>query len=227
MSEYVHGVPKRKVIAAYRHYRSSRETAAALDISHMSVLRVVKEAGIKPEGKGCPKALLPEDRKHWKNGTFYRWLEENPNEILPRNMKAIARMSNCSYNSVTSYYYRERKALKTFLSSIPDMREHNLMLRSIDGELYSTNQFSKYSFRIDRFTLDVLLVAAVGGRTVTFNIPSPAALYKAATRAEQESSSAKEKTSSDPPAPRTQPRQAPTEYDAPQEADEECSDQTP
>lgn len=225
MSEYVHGVPKRKVIAAYNHYKSSREAAAALDISHMSVLRVVKAAGIKPEGKGCPKALLPEDRKHWKNGTFYRWLEQNPDEVLPRDMKAIARMSGCSYSSVTSYYYRERKALKAFLSSIPDMRDFDLTLRSIDGELYSTNQLSKYSFRVDRFTLDVLLAGTVGGRTVTFAVPSPAKLYKAVTHAAQESSSVKGKTSSNLPHPNTHTHQSPTAGGEQPGADEEHLDQ--
>lgn len=227
MSEYVHGVPKKKVIAAYKYYRSSRETAAALDISHMSVLRVVKAAGIKPEGKGMPHAVLPEDRKHWKHGTFYRWLEENPDAVLPRNMKAIARMSDCSYSAVTSYYYRERRALKNFLSGVKDMRDFDLALRSIDGKVYSTNQFSKYSFRIDRFDLSVILVATVEGRTVTFSIPSPAKLYKAVTHAAQVSLSEKEKTASYPPPQHTYEHQEPTEYAEQPEADEEHSDPAP
>jgi len=232
MSQYVHGVSKKKVLAAYRFYRSSREVAEALRLSHTSVIRTVRELGagseLKPRGR--EKVQMYSERSGRKSSKFGKWLEAHKDEPMPRDFKEIARISDCSYSAVTSYFYRERKALKQYLGNLPDLRKHNVALRDIEGDVYETQDFDSYSFRVDRFTLNVVIIAKTQGQKLIFAIPDPGKLERAVNQtaknvgpAESESTSRQETPSSSHPTAHIHAPQADHEPGAQQEPDSESA----
>lgn len=95
-----------KMWRAYQVHGSCRRAAAVLGISYQTVRRRLKAAGydLQPRGGEHPP---------YHFGCLAQWLRDNPGKGLPRSPSAIARITGCSVDSVKSYLYRRRRALRT------------------------------------------------------------------------------------------------------------------
>lgn len=193
-------IPKEKLIGAYRRFKTVRAAAKALGISHVTLLRVLKENKVDMLDNREAKQVAMRSSRH--TGSFARWLEAHEGEVLPRDMERLRIMSGCSPNSISSYFYRRRRNMKQLIRSIPDLRRYAVVLQDTFGDTYETKDFAQYEYIIDKFSLEVkILVKRKRGNTLIFEIPDVRRFKKAviASGPLQESSLPQETPSSSHP----------------------------
>jgi hypothetical protein len=162
-------MPKEKMIAAYKTYKTARAAARALGISHGTLIRVLKENDVKMLKNDEAKRLGK--RRSIHTGTFAKWLKENEGDILPRDFQKLQKMSGCSKNSISSYFYRRRRELKDRLKALPDLRNYHIAVIDDFGETHYTDWLERYEYLIDKFSLKVKMLAKkTDGTSLLFDI---------------------------------------------------------
>ena len=140
--------------AVYNQEHSLERTARVLHIDPLTVLRYMVKYGIKRQPPGRPPVPFS---KHY--GCIIKWIRQYPEIKFPRSIKGIAELTGCTQDSVKTYLYRKRKAVKTKVHKLPDLRTINLTLRSTKKTLIPTRAFKQYSIFVNPWTLKVRLEA--------------------------------------------------------------------
>lgn len=88
---------------------------------------------------------------------------------------------------------------------IPNLIEHPVILQDKLGERYNSSTFTSYEFIIDKYSLNVKIMAQQGnGQTLVFPVPDLEAFVKVTRKGlSQESSSLQETPSTDLPVQNT------------------------
>lgn len=191
---------KEKMIAAYKRYRTVRAAARALGISHVTLLKVLKENGVPVMSNREAKRIAVHESPH--TGSFAKWLSLHDGESLPRDLGRLQKLSGCTPDAISSYFYRRRKKIKDVLKGVPDLRGYSVELQDSFGDTYNTSEFERYEYMIDKFSLKVRIMAKRrGGETLIFDVPNVKAFARrvAIARQLQGSSSQPGKPASDPP----------------------------
>jgi len=159
-----------KMIAAYKRYRTARAAARALGISHATLIKVLKKNDVPMLKNDEAKRFGKRTSIH--TGSFAKWLRENEGDQLPRDFQKLQKMSGCSKNSISSYFYRRRKALKDKLKALPDLRRYHISVIDEFEEVYHTDTFERYEYLIDKFSLKVKVLAKLKkGEAFVFSVP--------------------------------------------------------
>lgn len=106
-------------------------------------------------------------------GSFARWLKANEGKMLPRDFDQLRKISGCTKDSITCYFYRRRKKVKGILKSLPDLKRFDIVLEDTFGRTYTTSDFTYYEYMIDKFSLKVSIFARLDdGKGLYFELPN-------------------------------------------------------
>jgi hypothetical protein len=166
------GVSAAKVIAAYRHFGSFRKVGELCGIAKGTVKQILERYGVDIEAI----ADLPEKASYnVKNAysKFAKWHKANAqNPELTHSVKEMAKLAGVSANTVKCYFYRRRASAAKLLSSLPDLRKHDIALEDIEGSTISTANLKWYKYIIDRYSEKAALQGETPEREVIVLIPS-------------------------------------------------------
>jgi len=105
------------IVRAYRKTHNLRIAAKQLGIDVRTLRKYLDRAGInrRPGRRFGTEA----PNKDYHHGCFANWLRKNKDLALklPRDIKAIASLSGCTYNEVKSYLYRRRQLIRKRVSA--------------------------------------------------------------------------------------------------------------
>lgn len=153
-----------KMIKAYEYHRTLRSAAKALGITHVTLSRALKDAGIDVRTKDA--AMKEAHKKSPHFGTFALWLIENKGKALPRSIEKLMELSGCTRDAVSCYFYRRRKDVKDQLRELPDLRTIKATVADSFGTKYRTDSFVSYEYLIDKYSLKVKVLAKLKDGTV-------------------------------------------------------------
>lgn len=180
-------------------YGTVRSAARALQINHVTLLRVLRREGI--EINSHAKATSTGKKRSPHTGSFARWLKANEGMLLPRDFDKLKKLSGCTKDSIACYFYRRRKSIKDELKTVPDLRTNPVILVDSFEERYDSGDFKHYEYLIDKFSLKVSILARLeDNTTLYFEVPDVYKFKRAVMGSQedrqQESSSSQEKPSS-------------------------------
>jgi hypothetical protein len=116
---------------------------------------------------------MPRTRNPKAYGRISSWLRSHGDRKIPRDYKALSLVSGASVNAIKCYLYRQRRAARERLLTVPDLRSKRLALQAITGEKIVGSQIATYEYHVDRFTLEIGLTAVLkDGQRLVFSIPS-------------------------------------------------------
>lgn len=140
-------------------------------------------------------------------GSFARWLKANEGKMLPRDFDQLRKISGCSKDAITCYFYRRRGRVKDVLKTLPDLRQLDVVLQDTFGRTYNTSDLTHYEYMIDKFSLKVSIFGRLDdGTGLYFDLPDLAHFAKVVKDLQgqqPESSLSQETPASYPPAQRT------------------------
>lgn len=156
--EELYEITPEMILKTYAQLTSVKRTAKVLGVCTRTVRRYLKAYGVSIR-RGNVKGVKG---KKW--GKFPTWLRENRDKVLPRSIVKIAEITGCTKDQVKSYLKRERKRMRDFLRSLPDLKTFEFTLRSTDGRLVSMRYFRKCSIAFDPWSFKVKLIADIDER---------------------------------------------------------------
>jgi predicted transcriptional regulator len=142
-------VPIEIIIETYQFYGTARKAAKALEMSHPTVSKHLKEAGISVD-YNAKAAINPH------TGAVATYLRNNPGTKLPADVHKISEIVGCSVAAVKSYLHRRKHSLEEAVEQFPDLRKHNLIIR-VNGDILQTKHFSDYYIDVHPVTLKLLI----------------------------------------------------------------------
>ena len=180
--EYLHPVPKhnarypgrptcledgtftiKSLRTAYQQTRSIVKTAALLGVSPTTVKKYL-HGSLKERGR----PIQPASWKTKCRSQVHAWFAENKGRQLPRTSKEIAELSGFSMEQVNRYLWSRKKAMESYLASLPPLNSRIVVLTDLNGQKVPSNLIKDYSTSIDRISADVTIsaVLTLGGLRV-------------------------------------------------------------
>jgi len=155
-----------QILKAYQVHHTLAGAARALNIDVKTLKRVLRDNDVE-----IHKPTLIDIQKYGamsrREGCFAKWLKKNPGIKLPANMKEIAKITGCTYDSVKSYLRYRKEAIKEVLKNLPDIREIDATLVDTLGFYVSTKAVKHYRYRINKFSCDVYIIAILDNGATT------------------------------------------------------------
>ena len=147
-----------RIAKAYQVEGSVRGAARRLGTTHRTVAKYLRKMGF--EINEPRHWVYTERKKPTRHSKFAKWLRDNQGTQLPRSVKQLAELSECSYPTVNCYMYRRRRKVRDILDSCPDLIEAGTLIKASnmpEGEpdVINSRRFTKYRYHIDSYTLDV------------------------------------------------------------------------
>lgn len=99
-------------------------------------------------------------------------MREHPEAKLPRNVAAIATLTGCSKNQISTYLYRQRRDVKRNLARLPKLDSIPLPLEAEDGTVIVSSECDSVTVFMDKWTTKVVLYAKVKDREFTIPVPN-------------------------------------------------------
>lgn len=133
----------------YRKLGTMKLVAEKLGVTDRTVRNWVKEGKIK--------ALKHPTYNREKVSKMRQWINEHPEEKLPRNLLEITRITGFSKSVVYHYFYRRRDKALGHLQSMGDLRTTGKVLRATDNSYVPVKGIRDYALKVDKFNLRVLV----------------------------------------------------------------------
>jgi hypothetical protein len=155
-----------QILKAYKVHKTLVGAARALCIDVKTLKRVLQENGVeinKPSFTDIQKYGAMSRRE----GCFAQWLRLYKGTKLPRNMREIAEITGCTYDSVKSYLRYRKERIKEVLRGLPDIREMDVNLVDTLGYYVSSKEIKSYEYHIDKYSCDVVMMITMFDGTVT------------------------------------------------------------
>jgi hypothetical protein len=152
--------------ALYEKFGSILKGARYLNIPRTTLNKMFKDNNIKVK-RGHPKN---HPHKHWNK--LRKWLLTY-DMVFPRNMKKISSLTNLTYNTVKSFFWRRKKILEDLIKQLPDLRTTSLRLITKKGWIFPFKYVLKYEISPDKFTYEIklkLFMKPKGSRAILFRV---------------------------------------------------------
>jgi transposase len=145
-----------RFVAAYKVHKSARKVAEIFNVSHTTVIRHLKRAGIERASVGRHKGSKGR-REH--SASIVKWLRAHPGAVLPTSVKGIQAMTGCTYDSISCYLYRRRKVIRDLIKQFPDMKKIYVALATstVPETEFSSQKLVKYEIYLDKWKLIAIL----------------------------------------------------------------------
>jgi len=174
-------IDEQRLRLLYDRFQSVRKVATLLNCNKEHVRSEMKRIGITKvvTSKLGGSSVLDLDMIRLKPamvdvrdyGTVATWIRDNPTRKLPRSAQGIADTIGVTPNAVRTYFYRLRKKMVAKLESLPDVSKLDLEMIDVLGEAQPTQEFISYSYRVDYYSMFVMLQAVMpDGATAVFEI---------------------------------------------------------
>ena len=147
----------------YAQTHSIRKVSAKLGVSPTTVKKYLKGQTARPGRPIQPRAWDVHSRS-----LVHEWFVANKNRQLPRTTREIAELSGFSVQQINRYLGVRKKAMESYLASLPPINSCVFILRDTEGMRVPTNLIKAYSLWVDRITGDVTISAVlkVGGHRI-------------------------------------------------------------
>ena len=142
-------VTEEKVAEIYTRTRSTFKVAMELKISTSTAARCVRALGLSLNGRSSGKTKAGKSYS-----AFAKWLRRNPGAKLPRKPSEIAKLTNCTIDSVKSYLKRRKKAAELMEQALPDLTDVKLVLRTLQGIYVRTRDLRKVRVTCNYATME-------------------------------------------------------------------------
>jgi hypothetical protein len=164
-----------RIIALYERGVSVVILAERFGCTPPTIANVLKKREILPSSNTGFK--IRRARKTTKGRrTYADWLKNHPDVTqLPRNIKELAYLAGCTYDSVRCHLWFQRNEVKKILQKLPELQKYPIPILDAESKIFYTSAFATYSFVIDRFSFEVWLNATlVNKQVLTIPIANPA-----------------------------------------------------
>jgi len=162
-----------RVRKTYVALGSLRKTAKALDTSYGTIRRALIDSGGVPK-VSHPRVWRDKDSREKSYGRIASWLASHGDRKIPRDYHALSLASGASIDGIKCYFYRRRKAIRERLRLLPDLRDPRIALTDDRGRLTRGDQIARYEYHVDRFSLEVGIVATTtGGESIFLPVVPP------------------------------------------------------
>lgn len=99
--EEMKNITPQRIIKTYQKYKTARRTAEVLGITHPTVTKYLKKAGITTYEPGWVSwQELRAGKESFKHSKFAEWLRNNEGVKLPRNIKRISEITKLSKDTI-------------------------------------------------------------------------------------------------------------------------------
>lgn len=135
----------------YRKLGTASAVSEKLGVSMRTVKNWFREGGIS-----CNRHVaynLTGTRRH----ALKRWMEEHPDQKLPRGYRAIAELTGLTKANVAAYFSNRRKRLLRWIGTFPPLTEINITMRSEDGSYVPTRAIDSVAYKIDNYSLRIMI----------------------------------------------------------------------
>ncbi len=143
-----------KITAAFKQFRSVRKAAKVLGLSHPTVSKHLKEAGIDVDSPGGSYRKGTKRTREPHTGKVANWVRKNPDTPLPTDARDISRLTGASVLAVKAYLNRRKADLEEEVAKLPDIRKTELALKSGD-DLLKAKHLESYLIEVIPITLRV------------------------------------------------------------------------
>ena len=174
--ERLKGLGAERVKATLRRFGTIRQCATVLTVSHTALRVFLKREGLGEayDPRLAKQARLVKMRSHSRKNVagLAKWLESHQEEGLPSgSLKDIARMTDCTVDQVKTYMYRKRREVREKLRTLPNLREREITLLAMDGQVVDTKDVDWYKFTLNRKNFTVMLMLTNGDRNWKVAVP--------------------------------------------------------
>ncbi len=164
-----------KITAAFKQFRSVRKAAKVLGLSHPTVSKQLKEAGIDVDSPGGSYRKGTKRTREPHTGKVANWVRDNPDTPLPTDPKEIAELTGASVLAVKAYLNRRKADLEDQVALLPDIRKTDLCVK-IGEEVLKAKHLESYIIEVVPITLRICIK---GYNSVGTLVEWPALDYKA------------------------------------------------
>ena len=147
----------------YQRTRSVRKTAAALGVSPTTVKKYLKGDAAPPGRPIQPLAWKAKCRSQ-----VHDWFILQKNRQLPRTVREISELSGFSTAQINRYLWARKKAMESYLASLPPLNSFIAVLTDLSGTRVPTNLIKAWTYDIDKISGDVTIsaVLTMGGMKI-------------------------------------------------------------
>lgn len=160
------GLTIEDIIRTFEETGTAIQTARELDIDEKTVRKYLRSSGVHLR-TGPPKGTK---YKRVKKAQLDRWVEQNPETVLPRSSREIASLTGISQDAVAGKLKRRRKEFTRRIGALPDLRKTPLVVKK-KGTPYPARKWKSYVLRGDALNGVVTVIAQVSGKEILFRVP--------------------------------------------------------
>ncbi len=162
--------------ALYETTVSISEIAQKFKVSNRTIRNHLKKAGVQiHRGPRKGSHCFPH------HSCLAKWLQDHPQQILPRRISSIALLTGCSINEIKTYIYRRRKELREVAQKLPDLKTTSVVLTDVLGRRIPAKAFQRYKLYLDKVRFQIVLKAELkprGKATFVFSLIFLRSLFK-------------------------------------------------
>jgi len=167
--EQIKNISIARIIRTYEKFGTARKAAQVLGITHQTVCKYLKKAGVTLKKSGWDTwNKLRVGKESYKHSQFADWLREHPRTTLPRDAREISKITGVSLQAVRSYFKRQYNKSKYYISKLGDFKQYDAQLTAIDSEgedfKWPLNKLSRYIYSVDRYDHTVVITGVVNAQ---------------------------------------------------------------
>lgn len=147
----------------YAKHKSIRKVAQILNVSPTTIKKYLK--GVAKD-RGRP--IQPKSWEAQIRSNVHAWFVEHKSEQLPRSTRELSRLSGFSKELINRYLWSRKKAMESYLASLPRLNEVIFVMRDINGGKVPSNLIASYVYSIERISgiVTISCVLKMGGHRI-------------------------------------------------------------